>query len=316
MGWVGDSSMIRLDEVAKKIQDILNGTDAEVIANNPSLNLPTPFAFVVNTEGYHLDHNIEIETGKNFIPVFISSMGGNFNPVPELMQANYVIPITFYFPVRFKNEAYKLNEYLARVFVGKQLNYGENSGIALSNISVAQYGEIVDLDLKQFAEWVRTNYKQPIEKMEPYIQMSFSLYLSTVAEGFVYGNDASATLTLNDSDYEAEPLTFVQSSVQSNSDPAPQQVLGENETEALPTGTSYGSSFSVYVKNDPFFQKIIEEWFAGNAQALTFTLSLSFLGKTFTRICFIQSVNLVLQRGELVTITFTFTKKASVVDGL
>lgn len=312
MGWVGDSRMIRLDEVSKKIQNILNGTDQEVAALN--IDVPTGFEFVVETEGYHLNNLADMETGKNFIPVFVSSMGGNFNPVPELLQANYVIPITFYFPVRFKSDAFKINEYLARVFVGRQLHYGPNSGVALSNISVAQYGEIVDLDLKQFAEWVKTTYKKQIEIMEPFIQMTISLYLSTCAEGYVYGNEATATLTLDGSDLPAEPLVFVQGSVQSNTDPAVQQILGESESEGLPTGTAYGSSFSVYIKNNAFFKKVIKDWFEGNAQTLTFTLNLSFLGETFTRTCFIQNVNMVLQKGELATITFTYTKKVQFDD--
>ena len=41
--------MIRLDEVAKKIQNVLNGTDPEVIALG--LTLPTGYQFVVETEG-------------------------------------------------------------------------------------------------------------------------------------------------------------------------------------------------------------------------------------------------------------------------
>ena len=315
MEWVGDSRMIRLDEVAKKIQSILNGDDPEVIALG--LTMPTGFQFVAETEGYHLDSIADMQEGKNFVPVFVSSMGGQFNPVPELLQANYTIPITFYFPVSFKNDMFKMNEYLARVFVGRQLNYGPNSGIALSNISVAQFGEIVDLDLKQFAEWVRTTYKKPIDVFEPYLQMSITLYLSTASNDFVYGNDAEATLTIDDEEVQLdeEPLVFVSGSVQSNTDPSVQQILGEGESEGLASGTAYGSSFSVYVKNDDFFKYLVGQWFSGNAQTLPLTLKLKFLGQTYTRNCYIQSVNTMFQKGELVTMTFAFNKKAVVDNG-
>lgn len=319
--------MILLNEVAKKIEDILNGEDLEVARLH--LDLPTGFYFKVATEGFHLDHVFSIADNKNFIPVFISSMGGTFNPVPELLQANYVIPVTLYFPVRFKNQMYRINEYLAKAFVGRQLNYGENSGSALSNVSVAQFGEIVDLDLKQFKEWVQTIYLQPVEIMEPYLSMTISLYLSTAAQEFVYGNDATASITINDIDPndpaldgldwetgdETEELTFVQQALQSHSDPSPQQILGENETESLPISTTFGSSFSVYIKKDKFFKFLIRKWFAGTAQLLDLSLNVSFLNETFTRACYIQSANLVLQKGELATITFTFTKKASIDNG-
>lgn len=308
--------MIRLDEVAIKIQNILNGTDPEVIQKVGGVNPPTGFQFVVRTEGFYLNEIADMKTGKNFIPVFISSMGGNFNPVPDLMQANYVIPITFYFPVRFKEDAFKLNEYLARIFVGRQLNYGANSGIAISNISVAQYGEIVDLDLKQFAEWVQTNYREKVEVMEPFIQMTISLYLSTAADGFVYGNDVTATLSIESDDPEApsspETLVFVQTSVQSNSEPAVQQILDEEESEGLPTGTSYGASPSIYIKDNAFFRYLLDKWFSGESQTMTLNFNLEFLGSTFTRRVFIQSVNMLVQKGELATITLAFTKKAVV----
>lgn len=303
--------MIRLDEVAVKLEKILNGLDPETIG----FELPTGFQFVVRTEGYHLDHIADINTGKNFIPVFISSMGGNFNPVPELLQANYVIPITFYFPVRFKNDAYKINEFLARVFVGRQWNYGPNSGTALSNISVAQYGEITDLDLKQFAEWVRTTYLQKVEIMEPFISMTISLYLSTASEDFVYGNEATATLTLEGSQLDPEPLVFVQATIQSNSEPASQQILGTPEIKGIPAGTSYGPGFTTYIKNDEFYKTLLRTWFGGNSQTMTFDLSMTFLGETYHRTCYIQAVNLALVKGELSTITFAFGTKAEIEDG-
>ena len=229
--------MIRLDEVAKKIQDILNGVDQEVNTDNPGLTLPTGFQFVVETEGFHINNIVDMETGKNFIPVFISSMGGQINPVPNLQQANYVIPISFYFPVRFKEDAFKLNDYLATVFVGKYLNYGINSGKAVSNISVAQFGEIVDLDLKQFEKWVQTQYKKVVEVMEPFIQMTINLYLSTVAESFIYTNKATISLTYGES---TEQIVFNNTNIQSNTQTSSEQIMGETETESVPFGLTYG----------------------------------------------------------------------------
>lgn len=311
--------MILLNEVAQKLENILNGTDPEVVALG--LQPPTSYFFKVATEGFHIDENFDVEEGKNFIPVFISSMGGNFNPVPELLQANYVIPIAIYFPVRFKTDLFRLNEYLARVFVGRQLNYGTESGKALSNMSVAQFGEIVEMDLKQFASWEQETYNRQIERMEPYLQMQFSLYLSTASEEFVFGNDATAELTISvedeswDDEDKTDQLSFVQNSVQSNSEPGSQQILGENQTESLPSATSFSSSFSVYIKNNQFYKHLLRYWFAGTYHSLELTLQFNFLGETYQKECFIQGVNLGIQKGELATLTLTFLKKADVTDG-
>ena len=305
--------MILLNEVAQKIEDILNGSDEEII--RMGLQPPTGYYFKVATEGFHLDSIANIPESKNFIPVFLSSMGGQFNPVPELLQANYVIPIAIYFPVRFKDDMYRINEYLAKALVGRFLSYGVESGKALSNISVAQFSEIIELDLKSFLTWAETTYRKKIETMEPYIQMTISLYLSTASQEYVYGNDATATLTVVTDDEEwaeedrTDELSFVQQSIQSHSDPNVQQLIGSDETEGLPSGTSYASSFAVYVKNTNFYANLIEKWFDGKAQTLTLNLELKFLNKTFTRTVYIQSTNLALQKGELATITFSFAKK-------
>ena len=264
------------------------------------------------TQGFHIDNVLLNEKKKNFIPVFVSSMGGNFNPVKNLNQATFNIPITIYYPVRFKDDFFALNEFLANCFVGNYLSWGTNSGKAVSNISVAQYGEIQNLDFKEFKSWVESNYKRPIDVMEMWMSMSFSLYLSTAGSDFVFGNDAVASLSIPDTEYEDTDLIFAQGSIQSNSEPASQQILGENESEGLPTATSYASGFSVYIKDNAFYKYIIEQWFLGNIQTMTFDFTLTFMEKTFTRTMYCQSVNLIIQKGQLSTITFAFGKKASI----
>lgn len=291
--------MIVLSEVASTLKTLLNGITGL-----------SQYQFEVETEGYHIDHVYDATTLKNFIPVFISSMGGQYNPVPELKQATYTIPIAIYFPVRFKNDFFLLNDYLVDLFVGVKRNYGTLSGIAISNISVAQYGELQQLDLKEFKNWVNQTYKAPIDVMEMWMTMTFTLYLSTAANGFVWGNDASASLSfvLDGTTYNDNNLTFNQSSIQSQSQPTSQQVQETTEVEGVPFGTSYGSGFTVYIKNTTFYQKIVEKWFSGEIQKLRLNFSMTLIGKTYTRYCYVESMNLNVQKGQLTTITFAFAK--------
>ena len=312
--------MILLNEVAIKLENILNGTDSETT----TLTNPTNFLFQVETEGYHLDHIMNEEKGRNFIPVFISSMGGSYNPVANLKQSNVVIPIVFYFPVRFKESFFALNDFLVDVFVGKSLNYGTHSGRAISNISVAQFGELDSLDvLKEFQTWVSNKYQRHVEILEAYLSMTVNLYLSNADSDYVYGNDVSISLSLNDTNYIDKDITFSQASVQSQSQSMSEQIIGSNESQGLPFGVAYGSSFAVYYKNTAFYRYLVGQWFSGNAQTLRFTLTLK-IGEdvytnnvltqqapTFTRTCYVESVNLVVQKGELLTITFSFAKAVS-----
>lgn len=311
--------MIRLDEAAIKIENILNGIDPEVVALG--LQNPTGFYFKVATEGFHIDKINDMGEGKNFIPVFISSMGGQFNPVPDLLQANYVIPIAIYAPVRWKNDLFALNEYLAQVFVGRQLNYGKYSGKAVSNISVAQFGEIQDLDLKQFMEWEQTVYKMPIEVMEPFIQMQFNLYLSSAAEGIIFGNDVTLDLkfSYDGEEYELKNVAFESGSLQSNSQTQNEQLEGTNESVSIPFSTTYGSSIKIYpninikgTNNELFFKEILKAWFNGYVQLMECDATFKFADDqelVFSRKCVIQSIVSPIERGQPFSLTLTFVTK-------
>lgn len=305
--------MIVLTEVATKLQNILNSLEG--------FQNPTDYEFVVATEGFHIDSIANVKEGRNFIPVFVSSMGGQFNPVPDLKQANYSIPIVFYYPVRFKDDFYLLNDFLADVFVGRKLYYGQISGHAISNISVAQYGEIQNLDFREFNQWVGNIYKKTIEKMENYMTMQVTLYLSTAADGYIYGNDVVTTIsvTIDGTTYSNVPVIYDDGSIQSNSQVQSEQELGASESKGLPFGTAYGSSFRLYIKNDAvtennvttdgFCMALLGAWFNGSIQTLDVNLNFTIGNKTFTRKCFINSANLPILKGQILAITLTFSPK-------
>ena len=229
--------MIILSEVALKLEELLNDS------NNP---LSDPYTFKVETEGFHIDHIEKADKSGNFIPVFISSMGGQFNPVKGIKQGSYVIPIVFYFPVKFKKDFFALGDYLVETFVATKLNYGPNSGDAVSNISAPHFREIQDLDLKQFEKWVEDKYSKPIDVMEPYLSMQINLYLTNSAEGLIYGNDIKIDFSFKGPEgieYEIEDIDWDGASLQEDAEVP--------ETQAFPFGTSYGSSFKIY----PNFEK-------------------------------------------------------------
>lgn len=172
--------MINLSEVCSYLSNLLNSN-----AN------PVDFLYDVQAVGYHADTVYDKEKGKNLIRVFVSTFGGEFNPVPNLGQATYTIPVTFYFPVRFKESFFALDGYLHQELVGKSIS----SFNAVSNLSIATYGEIQDLDFKEFKAWADNLYKKPIEVMEKYMSMTVNLYLTTIADNYLMGNSAKAILS-------------------------------------------------------------------------------------------------------------------------
>lgn len=313
--------MIILSEVAQKLEKILNGQDGEVTATNP-----TGFYFQVETEGFHIDHIEKKEKDGNFIPVFISSLGGQFNPVKGLKQGSYSFPVIFYFPVRFKEAFFALGDFLVDAFVGTILNYGDISGKAVSNISVPQFGEIQDLDLGQFGKWVESQYKKPIEVMEPYLTMQVTLFLSNAAAGLVYGNDIKIDFSFTGLDnvkYTLEDVDWDGASLQSNSQATPEQEENAEtpESSAYPFGTAYSPSFKIYPNlnvlakdwtNVYFYRELLKIWVEGKIQdiktELTITIGDPAYGIQYTRTCFIQSILAPIEKGQLFCLTLTFAK--------
>lgn len=314
--------MIILSEVAQKLEQILNGQDGEVTATNP-----TGFYFQVETEGFHIDHIAKNDKTGNFIPVFISSLGGQFNPVKGLKQGSYSFPIVFYFPVRFKEEFFALGEFLVDAFVGTILNYGTISGKAVSNISVPQFGEIQDLDLGQFEKWVVETYQKPIAVMEPYLTMQVTLFLSNAANGLIYGNDVTVDLsfTYNGTTHTLKNIDWDGSSIQSNSQTQSEQEEETNEAAGIPFGTAYGSSFKIYPnlnvkaenENVYFYKELLKIWFSGNIQEVECDVTFTIAGDNdlkYTRKCFIQSIISPIEKGQILSLTLTFSKKSEEED--
>ena len=303
--------MILLNDISKKIQAVLNGTDAEIPSG---VSKPTDLDFVIKTAGFHLDSIYDKKTWKNFIPVFVTSLGGQFNPVPQLREKTQSVGITFYFPVRFKDEIDVLCNYMADVFVGTYLTY-YGTHKCVSNLSVPQIGEIQDLDLQQFASWTEKVYQQAIDVTQPYLSVSMTLYIKDAGEEFVYGNEAniSFTASIGNTSFTDNNVATPESSIQSNSDPAAQQLLDAvvPESNGLPANTSYANSFTLYYKKNEMYRWIVQQWFAGNAQKMSCEISISLDTNTYTRQCYIQSVNMPIRKGELISITLSFAKKVS-----
>ena len=241
--------MIILTDVAKKLNEVLNASEDF-----------SQYQFAIETHGFHLDQISDRTTGKNFIPVFISTMGGQNNPVPNLKQAEYNIPITFYYPVRFKDDFFALNEYLVDTFVGQFLTFGTQK--ARCNISIPQYGEIQDLDLREFKEWVGSIYRREIEVMESYMSMTITLYLSTSGSAFMYGDDAKITkLTIyyNTTKIleDTAPVIIERADIGS-SETAPQQALGETRIKGYPANLGYTKELPIILKNTTGYRSLMD----------------------------------------------------------
>lgn len=171
---------IQITDLATWFEDLLNNGE----------NVPSDLYFKVAIDGFHLDNVLDKSEGKNFIPVFLRQTGGKYEPIEGIPKYDASFEFTFYFPVRFREQFYAINNWLAKQLVGQTHaidEYKENS--LLFTMDVATFGEINTIDLTQFKEWVETTYQKPMNVSENFMTMTIKIYCSYVS-GF-WGNDLS-----------------------------------------------------------------------------------------------------------------------------
>ena len=317
--------MINLETMAKKINDVLNGTDTEI----PS-GLVSPandnFFFRTFSEGLFLSEVADMNTGKNFIPVVVGAYGGENNPVAGLGEQDRNVLIQILFPVRFKAQMYLLEDYLDEIFVGRELTFGSQK--AVCNLSPAQYGELQDFDFNEFNNWVENTYLQKIEKMETYMAMTITLYISTAKNvgnenGFVYGNSYSYGFSIGSivngaftPNFTDDEPVFVDQADSSSSQLASQQLLGEKYSKGIAVATSYVKTIEVYVKNNSSYVWLIQKYLDRDLQGLTVQVSETYdIGTTHptkTAYYVLNDVSMVKTKGELMSVTLTLGDKLEI----
>jgi len=264
--------MITLEQIGQKLNRILNGITTDSADTGESWltqTAPTTNAynFAVKTNGFHLDKINNQDNYKNLVFVFVDSLGGEINNVKSLKEIDYNTEITFYYPVRFKDDFYAINNFLYDTFVEQFLNFGTsaNKEICLTAISVAQYGEIAIDNFQQLAKFFNDNYplQRPILKSEMYMSMTFTLYLSTINglnqnNGLLMGNSwntsisiPSSILTINASQTIAIDGSFnYSSSPISNFKGIISYSIKNGYFETLPSFNSQNNSISFVAKHN------------------------------------------------------------------
>ncbi len=299
---------MNLEEIVTLISNVLND-----VANNPV----NDFYYDVKSTGFHADTAMIQKQGRNIIRVFVAQMGGSYNPVQGLGESTWAIPITFYFPVRFKEQFFNLDEYLHNYFVGRNLD-GK-----IANLSVASYGEIQNLDFKEFKNWADNLYKTPIEVMEQYLSMTLTLYLSSINSDYFYGNEVTASIAFQDGGTTYTlPLMFTDGSIQTNSSSIDDQVLGTLVAEGLPYGEAFACSFAFYASNSTACKKFVSMWLSHSFEEtpITLTITIPSLGTpahdntpavpyTKTEVVYLRSCMLPITKGQPTKITISMAKR-------
>lgn len=309
--------MINLEEIARKLDNILNGTDADIPVGLTSPSNANYF-FKVYSEGLYLSKLNDMNTGKNFIPVVVGAYGGENNPVAGLGEQDRNVMVQILFPVRFKIDMYALEEYLDEVFVGRQLAFGSQN--AICNLSPAQFGELQDFNFDEFKHWIENTYLQPVQVSEVYMVMNFTIYLSTAKDvgkvnGFVYGNEYSYKLSIGtlanvtsgtfSAGFTDDTPVFVENNDIMESNPASQQLLGQKYSKSLSNTTAFSKTITIYYKNNSSYTWLLNKYLTRDIQGIVAKVSEKYLSTdTYTdRYYYVSSIGISAKKGELLTIT-------------
>lgn len=310
--------MIEIQELQEKLNKMLNGKDNP---NNVRISdYIDNYEFIVLSYAQYLDNIYNKRTGKNSIPVYISEPSGTVEPIPDLGEINMQYGITLYFPIRLKDKFFKLMDYFINAFCGRMLNFGENSGNALCNITVPTFNEIGEQEFVSFGEYMNNHYKIAIPRTDMWGAYTFTIYFHQLKglgseNGFLLGNQISYTLSFTHNNTKYTDKVVLTSSARNYiSDPLSQQIIGESETLSLNKNSSYADSIQVYAKNNAFWNTFRDLFEMGKLQGITFILAKTYGydNKTYTKELILTSCPQSIEYGEAITYTFAFAKKASI----
>lgn len=306
--------MIEINELSRKLSAILNGLDDET---SSIFNPATSFDFVVKTYGTHLDSIANNLTKKNFIPVYIANFSGSVQPIPSLREEDLSYDIYIYFPLKYKDTFFRMGNFLIDCFAGKMINFGEESGYALTNLNSPTLADVQQNEFNSFQEFISENYGLPIQRTELWGVMTFSIYFHQVAnlgksDGFITGNQVKheMSFTYDKTEYKEE-LVVVSGARNLNSDTISEQRIYQLQTSGIAKNTSYIDSIQAYARDNDFWRKFIELYETGLLQNMVFDYTKIYnLSRrmTFKKKAYLTQCPSSDSLGETKTFTFTFIK--------
>lgn len=285
--------MITIKDIALELEDILNGTSTNV---PKTATRPFEGVFAVRTEGYHLDNVTDYQTGKNFFPVFIGEPTGEFNPISGLEQMDMEIPVSLYFPVRFKDKMLEMQKYLADVFIGRAIGFnavdGKFSQYGVCNISIPELGEITDMDVDQFGnsilkglnEFIEEQYKMPVHTSEPWICLNFSIFLSTMKSALsteegatLYGNAYAVNVAYKDwnEDMETDGITISLGAQTESQQGFKLGGTADTQSKSYATTNAVSFTFEAPIKRTAFWYNVMTSLINGTLNPNDFEIHIS-----------------------------------------
>lgn len=300
--------MIELKELQQKLSNILNGLDSSTSIYDNSCD---DFYFAVKTYGTRLETIANQELKRNVIPVYINGVSGNIEPIENLNEVDSSFDVYIYFPIKYKEQFFKLSNFLLSALNAKTYNYGTISGNALTTLSVPELDEIQDLQLNELSSFLEQDYNLSISKTEQWGILSFSLYFYQVAnlgeeDGYILGNQVKYYITYKGL---TEEITATQRIINYEADTYSEQVFSDSETASIAKNGITTWTINPYIRNNTFWKTFLYDFENGDLYNETIILKTVYPFATYQRELLISNCVSVDELGELKSVTLTLTKK-------
>lgn len=303
--------MINLEELQKKISNILNGLDTETSGND---NPCDDFYFLVKTYGTRLENVSNYTLKRNVIPVYINLVDSSVEPIEDLGEIDTTYELYIYFPLQYKEQFFDLGKFLVNCFNAKTLSYGTNSGNALTTLSIPELNDIEDVQLGELNSFLQQDFNLPIKKTEKWGVLTFQLFFYQVAnlgeeDGFMYGNEIKYNLTYKSL---SEDIVATQRVINYQGDTYAEQNFAESETGSIIKNGTTTWTINPYVRNNAFWKQFLLDFENGDLYNQTCVLKTTTPFGIYQRELLITSCISADTIGELKTCTITLTKKIGV----
>lgn len=215
-----------ITDIQEMLQKVLNGQE------DSSPDRPFDYVFMVGTPVSYLEKitNDNYANG-NYLPVFINNLTGKYT-ADKTKELNASCDVTIYFPLELKNDITKITDYLEEMFVGEYRAIGSKR--VLCNMSFPNLGGMEQIDVERFNEWVDNTYNVTFRATEPYMSLTFQLYLLTTGananenNNYIYGKQNIVTLKMVfDEETYTSQIALNEYSVSFLGQTNTQQVLGD-----------------------------------------------------------------------------------------
>jgi len=310
--------MIELKDFQIAVEQILNGT----YSGTTLPTRPSDEYFKVKTYASYLDTIADKGQNKNFVPVFIHSPEGSYQPIPTLGLCDQSYLVEIYFPITKKDSMFQFGDYLAQAVSGKRLPFGNSpftiKSYAVCNVSVGVFGQVQPQAMEQFIEFLDGSYHLPIQKSEMWGSIQIRFYMSTSAVG-IFGNQVSYSLSLiYDSVTTTETLLINESSANLTNTPASQQLVSETYAKAIISNTAFGKSLTIFPQVNSFWKIFIDLYNKKLLQIATWSLTKTYSSiyvvadapKTgiYTSALLMLDIQENIELGKPLSYTITFTE--------